>query len=69
MPQPQGMLTCLLLSWALKKVGKNFIKNFPWRRANLRNHLVRLKTDHLMMLMAPSKNGSHRSNKLILLLL
>ena len=49
-PQPRGMLPCLLLSWALKKVGKTFRKNLAGRRANLRNPLVRHKTRHLMML-------------------
>ena len=62
-PQPQGRLTCPLLSWALKKVGKTFTKNFPWRRANLRSHLVRLYTRHLLMLMAPNKHRSRQLNK------
>ena len=49
-PQPRGMLPCLLLSWALKKVDKIFRKNLPGRRANLRNHLVTYRTRHLMVL-------------------
>ena len=48
-PQPRGMLPCLLLSCALKKVDKIFRKNLPGRRANLRSHLVRSKTRHLMV--------------------